>query len=64
MLVILPYEGKGALKTVEIIHTVNPAIPVDLLVRSMEQISERIRLNDFFLREIMEKGKILYEAAH
>lgn len=64
MLVILPYEVKGALKTVEIIHTVNPAIPVDLLVRSMEQISERIRLNDFFLREIMEKGKILYEAAH
>lgn len=64
MLVILPFEGKGAQKSVEIMRAVNPVIPVDLLVRTMDQISERIRLNDFFLREVMEKGKVLYEAAH
>jgi len=64
MLVILPYEGKGAQKSVEIMRAVNPLIPVDLLVRTMEQVSERIKMNDFFLREIMEKGKVLYEAAH
>jgi len=64
LLVILPYEGKGAQKSVEIIRTVNPVIPVDILVRTMEQVTARIRMNDFFLREIMEKGKVLYEAAH
>lgn len=64
LLIILPHEGKGAQKSVEIIHTVNPVIPVDLLVRTMEQVTERIKMNDFFLREIMEKGKVLYEATH
>ena len=64
LLVILPYEGKGAQKSVEIIRAVNPVIPIDLLVRTMEQVSTRIKMNDFFLREIMEKGKVLYEAAH
>jgi len=64
MLVILAHEGKGAQKSVEIIRAVKPLIPVDLLVRTMEQVSERLKMNDFFLREIMEKGKVLYEAAH
>ncbi len=64
LLVILPFEGKGAQKSVEIMRAVKPLIPVDLLVRTMEQVSERIRMNDFFLREVMAKGKVLYEAAH
>ena len=64
LLVILPFEGKGAQKSVEIMNVVKPIIPLDLLVRTMEQVSERIKMNDFFLREVMEKGKVLYEAAH
>jgi len=64
LLVILPFEGKGILKTVEILHQVKPALPVDLIVRTPEQIQTRLRLGDFFLREIMEKGKVIYEAAH
>jgi predicted nucleotidyltransferase len=37
--------------------------PVDLLVRSPAEFKRRIALGDCFLREIQEKGKILYEAA-
>jgi predicted nucleotidyltransferase len=36
--------------------------PVDLLVRSPAEFKRRIALGDCFLREIQEKGKILYEA--
>jgi len=64
MLVILPFEGKSALKSVEIIRAIKPLIPLDLIVRTQEQIVERLQCNDFFLREIIEKGKVLYEAAY
>jgi len=64
LLVVLPCEGKGARQAVEILNTVHPEFPVDLLVRTPEQVRQRLAWNDFFLREILEKGKILYEATH
>ncbi|OGG50681.1 MAG: hypothetical protein A3F84_09630 [Candidatus Handelsmanbacteria bacterium RIFCSPLOWO2_12_FULL_64_10] len=38
LLVILPFEGKGAQKVAEILGAVNPRIPVDLVVRTPDQI--------------------------
>ena len=38
--------------------------PVDLLVRSITQFEKRISMGDFFLMDIKEKGKVLYEAPH
>ena len=35
---------------------------MDLLVRRPEQIERGMRDDDWFLREIVEKGKVLYEA--
>ena len=34
----------------------------DLLVRTPEQMERGVKDNDWFLREIVEKGKVLYEA--
>jgi uncharacterized protein len=51
-------------KALEIIRKVNPDIPVDLLVRTPEQIKERISNNDWFMREVFEKGRRLYVATH
>ncbi len=64
LLVVLPFEGKGLRKSVEILNTVHPDFPVDLLVRTPEQVRQRLAWNDFFLREVTERGKILYEATH
>lgn len=64
LLVVLPFEGKGARKAVEILNTVHPEFPVDLLVRTPEQVQQRLAWHDFFLREIIEKGKTLYAATH
>lgn len=30
--------------------------PIDVIVRTPEQIEERIRLGDFFIKQIIEKG--------
>ncbi|HAW50442.1 TPA: hypothetical protein DCX16_05805 [bacterium] len=40
---------------------IDHSIPVELLVYTPEEIEERIRMNDFFVKEILEKGKVLYE---
>ena len=34
---------------------------LDIMVRTPEEINRRIPLGDFFLREIVTKGKVLYE---
>ena len=36
---------------------------VDLVVRTGEQVRQRLEWNDFFLREIIERGKVLHAAA-
>ena len=64
LLVILPFEGKAVAKSVEMRLKIKPPFPVDLLVRTPEKIHERLALGDTFIRSILEKGKVLYEAQH
>lgn len=64
LLIILPFEGKAPRKSLEILNHVNPGFAVDILVRTPEQIQQRLAWNDFFLQEIIDKGKVLYETAH
>jgi len=64
VLVIMPFEGRSARQAAEILIATDPDFPIDLLVRTPEQVKERVELGDFFMREITKKGKVLYEAAH
>ncbi len=64
LLVVLRHEGKGTRKAVEILNAINPTIPVDLLVHTPERLTRRLAQHDFFLQEVMEKGRVLYEASH
>jgi len=38
-------------------------IPVDVLVYTPEEIKKRLAFEDFFIEDIMQKGKILYSAS-
>ena len=62
LLVVLPFEGKAAYKTGEIRTKVRPEFPLDLIVRTPEQVADRLAMNDLFIRDIFAKGRILYEA--
>lgn len=64
MLVILPYKGSNFRKTWEILNKVQPKFAIDLLVRTPVEIEQRLAWNDFFWREIIEKGKLIYESAN
>jgi len=63
LLVITPFQGRSAEKSVEIRLKVRPPFPMDLLVRTPEKVQERLNMGDSFMREILMKGKVLYEAA-
>ncbi|MGL5064140.1 MAG: nucleotidyltransferase domain-containing protein [Microcoleus sp.] len=64
LLVILPYEGSSFRKTWEILNKVQPKFAIDLLVKTPVEVKQRLAWNDFFLREIIEKGKVIYESAN
>jgi uncharacterized protein len=64
LLVVLPFEGQAFRKAAEILNSVDPKFSVDLLVRTADEVQQRLELGDFFLREIVEQGKVLYEAAY
>ena len=51
-------------RAITIRQTIDFDFPVDLLVRSSAEFEERIAEGDFFLREIQDKGKVLYEAPY
>jgi predicted nucleotidyltransferase len=61
-LVIMPLRGNPVYKSVEIALKSRPGFPMDLLVRTPAEVRKRLAWNDLFLREIMEKGKVLYAA--
>src|SRR5712672_2872219 len=64
ILVVLPFKGKPVRDASEIRNKVNAGVPLDLIVRTPEQVAERIAQNDWFMREIVERGRTLYEANH
>jgi predicted nucleotidyltransferase len=64
LLVIMPYDGDHAKAAIRILNHLNVLAPIDLLVRSPEEIRERINIGDRFMREIVERGKVMYEAAY
>jgi len=62
LLVVLPFEGKSVNQSVEMRLRLRPAFPVDLIVRTPETVRQRVEMGDGFMREILEEGKVLYEA--
>jgi uncharacterized protein len=63
LLVIMPFKGRPSRKALEILKRMDVRIPLDLLVRTPEQVRERIANRDFFMCEIFEKGRKLYESS-
>ena len=63
LLVVMPHEGTAVAKATEIRCAIDNDFPLDLLVRNSKTLHWRIQNNDWFLKDIVEKGIVLYEAA-
>jgi len=64
LLVIMRFKGRHTSKAIEILNRLNPSTALDLLVRTPRQVEKRLAMEDFFIREIIERGKVMYEADH
>jgi predicted nucleotidyltransferase len=62
LMVVMHHEGVAARKAADIRLVLPDDIPVDVIVRSPEKLEERLRMNDVFMHEIVEKGRVLYAA--
>jgi uncharacterized protein len=62
LLVIMRFRGRPVRQAIAILNRLNVLTPVDLLVRTPEQVQERLALGDQLMREILERGKVMYEA--
>jgi predicted nucleotidyltransferase len=62
LLVVLPFEGKTWKMASKIRGRIRPSFPMDLLVRTPQQLRQRLTMHDVFLRDITQRGKTLYEA--
>jgi len=67
LLVVMSFEGSPFRQAAAILgHVVQTVgiMPLDLLVRTGHQVQERIQMGDSFMREIIERGRVMYEADH
>jgi len=61
ILVVMDFKGRPHLKAFEIRKSIKRSFPLDLIVRRPDDVANRLRQGDFFLNDIIQKGKILYE---
>ena len=45
----------------EISANLKQSFPMDIVVKTPSEIKRRLQLGDFFLKDVMENGKVLYE---
>ena len=63
LLVVMDFEGRPHQQAFEIRRTIKRSFPLDLLVRRPADVNRRLRMGDFFIKDIMQKGRVLYERA-
>ncbi len=63
LLVVMDSPRRNVEQAMLIARALDYHFALDLMVRRPQQLTERIAMGDFFLREIVEKGKVLYERA-
>jgi predicted nucleotidyltransferase len=61
ILILMDFEGRPVDQAVAIDSQIKRNFPLDLIVRRVRDFNRRVKLGDFFLREIVEKGTTLYE---
>ncbi|EKQ68345.1 putative nucleotidyltransferase [Leptolyngbyaceae cyanobacterium JSC-12] len=64
LLVILPFEELPVQKAIAIRQQIKAPFPLDLMARTPQQIQQRLEMGDFFIQDIMNNGRVLYEANH
>ena len=60
LLVVMEFEGRPVDMAVRIGAECDDRFPMDLIVRRPEDLKRALETGDSFMKEIVEKGKVLY----
>jgi predicted nucleotidyltransferase len=61
LLVIMDFQGRAHQQSFQIRRKISRSFPLDLMVRRPAEIKRRLEMGDFFIREIMQSGEVLYD---
>jgi predicted nucleotidyltransferase len=64
ILVIMNTPLREVEQAADIRYDIERPFALDILVRRPETIAHRLAMNDFFIQEIVERGKVVYERRH
>lgn len=64
LLVVLEQSEHNLKKALEISRAVQIRFPCDLLVYDPQYLQKRYGMVDWFVRDIVDKGQVLYESSH
>ncbi|MBI4747837.1 MAG: nucleotidyltransferase domain-containing protein [Acidobacteria bacterium] len=64
LLVVMPFEGRHTQQAIQILNYLNILLPMDVIVRTPQQVQERLAIGDPFMQEIVQRGQIMYETNH
>lgn len=62
LLVVMETHLRESEQALRIRQHVNPLLGVDILVYTPSRLEQRLKLGDSFLKEIIEKGLVMYES--
>jgi len=62
LLVIMEDNERPAQRSARVARVLlDVPFPIDILVRTPEELRYRLRIGDYFIQEILEQGQVLYE---
>ncbi|MFA7230670.1 MAG: nucleotidyltransferase domain-containing protein [Victivallaceae bacterium] len=61
LLVVMEDQECTTRPSLEIRRRINAPFSLDLIVKSPSHIKKRLKMRDYFIRDIIEKGVVLYE---
>ena len=62
LLIIMKSEERPAIRSAQVSKLIRPRpFPMDILVRTPDEIDKRLKIGDRFIEEIISRGRILYD---
>lgn len=61
LLIVKKTKKRFLARQMEVGRIINGELPVDTLIRTPSELEKRLDLGDFFYRDIIKKGRYIYE---
>ena len=64
LLVVMDTPLKESQQSLEIRHHLGVMFGLDLIVYTPDRLQERVQMGDWFLRDVLKEGKVVYESSN